>query len=302
MGVGIFIALDEEAAENGGRNAEGSDDEREETARQLIGNDTESDGGDDGTDIGFKQVSAHACDVADVVTDVISDNGGVTGVVLRDTGFDFTDKVGADVSRFGINTAAHTRKQRDGGSTQRKAGQDIRVSGYHINEACTEETETYNAHAHDSAAGEGDGKSCVHTAILGGCRGADVCPGGNVHSDKACRGGKDGADEEAVGCDPVDAESDEDEQDHDKEDEDPVLRHQEGSCALVDVVRDLNHTVSSCILSGNLLDQEKREQQCQDSEDRSQERECSHNNLPPIFIIMMFLAAWSAVTGQALQP
>ena len=51
--------------------------------------------GDDSADVAFKEVSAHAGDVADVIADVIGDDGGVARVVLGDAGLDLADEVGA---------------------------------------------------------------------------------------------------------------------------------------------------------------------------------------------------------------
>jgi hypothetical protein len=66
----------------------------------------ERGGGEDGADVGFVKVGAHAGDVADVVTDVVGDGGGVARIVLRDACLDFADEVGADVGGLGEDAAA----------------------------------------------------------------------------------------------------------------------------------------------------------------------------------------------------
>ena len=46
----------------------------------------------DGDRIGFEQVSGHTGAIADIVANVIRDNGRVTGVIFRDAGFDLTNQ------------------------------------------------------------------------------------------------------------------------------------------------------------------------------------------------------------------
>ncbi len=121
MRIGFFIALHEEAADDAGCDAECRDQQREDCTLCLISDHTQSNRRDQRADVGFKKVSAHASHVAYVVAYVIRDSCRVSGIVFGDTGFDLADQVGADVSRFGIDTAAHTGKQCDGGSTERKA-------------------------------------------------------------------------------------------------------------------------------------------------------------------------------------
>ena len=67
----------------------------------------------DGDDIGFEQIGGHAGAVADIVADVVGDDGRVAGVVLGDSGLDLADEVGADVGGLGEDAAAETREDRD---------------------------------------------------------------------------------------------------------------------------------------------------------------------------------------------
>ena len=69
--------------------------------------------GDDRPYVRFEQVSAHTRDVANVVTNVIGDDRSVARVVLRYAGLHLACKVSAHVSGFGVDAAAHTRKERD---------------------------------------------------------------------------------------------------------------------------------------------------------------------------------------------
>tara|TARA_B100001115_G_scaffold182840_1_gene180066 strand:- start:810 stop:1589 length:780 start_codon:yes stop_codon:yes gene_type:complete len=71
-------------------------------------------GGDDGAHEGLEDVSAHAGHVADVVADVVRNDTGVSRVVFWNARLNLADKVRTDVSRFGVNTAANTSKERNG--------------------------------------------------------------------------------------------------------------------------------------------------------------------------------------------
>ena len=68
---------------------------------------------DDGHSVGLEQVGCHASAVAHVVTDVVGNHGGVTGIVFRNAGFDLADEVSANVRAFGEDAAAKTRENRD---------------------------------------------------------------------------------------------------------------------------------------------------------------------------------------------
>ena len=113
----------------------------------------QSQSGDDRAYIGLEQVSAHTGNVAYVIAYVISDSSRVTRIVFRDTGFNFTNKVSANVSSFGINTAANTGKQSDRACAQTKTSNDIDVTVKNkISYGKAGNTKTYNAETHYSTA------------------------------------------------------------------------------------------------------------------------------------------------------
>ena len=73
--------------------------------------------------IGFEQVRRHAGAIADVVAHIVRDDRWIAGIVLRNSGFDFTHEVRADVRRLGIDSATHTRKHRNQTPAETKAEQ-----------------------------------------------------------------------------------------------------------------------------------------------------------------------------------
>ena len=252
MGICAFRAAHKEGGDNGGENAAGGDDEGEDNAIAAGDSDcAEGHCGDDGADIALKEVCAHTGNVADVVADVIGDNSGVAGVVLGDAGLDLTDEVSADVGSLGVDTAADTRKQRDGGSTEGEAEQNVELTDDNIQDRCAQKAEAHDAHTHDRAAGEGNGQCLVHTARAGRVRGADVCLGGDIHADIAGENGEYGTAEEAYRGDPAvltEKQADSQEQYDDKDSKDLVLRKKESLCAFIDGGGDLLHAVRTCVL------------------------------------------------------
>ena len=85
------------------------------------GEDADEHRGDGGDDVGLEEVGGHAGAVADVVADVVGDDGRVAGIVLGDTGLDLADEVGAHVSGLGEDAAAETSEDRDERTTEAEA-------------------------------------------------------------------------------------------------------------------------------------------------------------------------------------
>src|SRR5207244_3879551 len=59
----------------------------------------------------LKEVSATTCAVTYVVTNEVSDNSRIARIIFRNVGFYFTYKVGTDVGRFRVDTAAKLGKE-----------------------------------------------------------------------------------------------------------------------------------------------------------------------------------------------
>ena len=256
VGAGLLVTLDEEGARDGGGDAHGGEQQGEHGAGEAVGHGTQSDGRDDGAHIGLEEVGAHAGHVAHVIAHVVGDGGGVAGVVLGDTGFHLTHQVGAHVGGLGVDAAAHTGEQGDGGGTQREAGQHAGVLGQKEHHAAAQKAQTHHAHTHDSAAGEGDGQGLIHAGVLGGSGRADIGAGGHIHAEITGQSGEQGTGQEGHGGGPADAQTDGGKQRHHEEHQDLVLRHQKGLCAFVNVGGDLLHALGTGVLPGDLAGQE----------------------------------------------
>jgi hypothetical protein len=73
--------------------------------------------------VGLEEVGGHARAVADVVADVVGNDGRVAWIVFRNTGFDLADQVGANVCALGEDAAAETGEDRDQRSAERQTDQ-----------------------------------------------------------------------------------------------------------------------------------------------------------------------------------
>ena len=76
-----------------------------------------------GDDIGLEQVGGHAGAVADIVADVVGDDGRVAEVVLGNSGLYLADQVGANVGGLGEDAAAQAGEDRDQRRSEREGGE-----------------------------------------------------------------------------------------------------------------------------------------------------------------------------------
>ena len=213
-------------------------------------------GGENGTNIALIEVSAHAGHVTDIVTDVVSDGSGVTGVILRDTGLDLTDKVSAHVGSLGEDAAAHTAKQSHEGSAHAKhdhgvghilSGQlgDLQQDGQP--DGNIQQAQAYHGEAHDGAGGECNIETLVQT-LRSSLSGTGVCVGGDLHADEASKGRPDAAGDECEGDEPVvkHAHCGKNQQQDEDDDENlcngGVLMLQISICTFPDCRRDFHHS------------------------------------------------------------
>ena len=205
----------------------------------------------DGDDIGFEQVGGHAGAVADIVADVVGDDGRVAGVVLGNSGLDLADQVGADVGGLGEDAAAETGEDRDQRGTEGERDERVdhgaiigRVIG-DLDEVIEEARDREQGQAGDEHAGHGTGAERHRQALLepdaGRLRGADVGANRDVHADEAGRAGQQRAEHEARRRQAAEEEED-DRGDDDADDGDRhVLAAQIGRGAFLDRRGDLHH-------------------------------------------------------------
>ena len=75
--------------------------------------------------VGLEQVGGHSGAVADVVADVVSDDGRVARVILGNAGFDLADEVRPDIGGLREDAAAKSCEYRDQRATEGQADQVV---------------------------------------------------------------------------------------------------------------------------------------------------------------------------------
>ena len=248
---------DHVGADDRGDDAHAADQQRQGHERgQLLGRGGDEQGGQhhrraDGHDIGLEQIGGHAGAVADIVADVVGDHRRVAGIVLRNTGLDLADEVGADVRRLGEDAAAQTREDGDERGAERQGDQRvndravIRRAALNANKNVEEhrdrqQRQTRHQHAGDGAGAEGRGEAALQ-ARAGGFGGADVGAHRDVHADIAGHARQDGSGHEANGGDWSQEEEDEHGDDHADDADGGVLPAEIGLRALLDGGGDVDH-------------------------------------------------------------
>jgi len=228
------------------------------------GNAGNQHGSDDGDRIGFEQVGGHTGAVADVVTDVVGNDGRIARVIFRDSGLDLADQVGTDIGTLGENTSAETGE--DGNQRAAEGQADHRLhrgldrfgglfaAGLDQHEITrdVQQAKTDHQHAGDGAALEADIEGIIQAAG-GGLSGAHIGAHGNEHADEAGKAGQYGADGEADGGLPAQRRHKaNDYKQHDAYDGDSaVLAAQIGAGAFLHGGRDRLHFVIPGILLEN---------------------------------------------------
>ena len=193
-------------AEQGGDRTDGRDDQREDQAVLAEGDRAEDQRGDQRHGVRLEQVGGHAGAVADVVTDVVGDRGGVARVVLGDAGLDLADQVGADVGGLGEDAAADAHEHGEQGGAEAEALEHlggVALVEQHDDRGA-EQAQAHGGHADRAAGAEGDLHAGVAAVLPAGRRGdADVGLGRQAHAQVADQGGEDGADDEEDRASPA---------------------------------------------------------------------------------------------------
>ena len=141
--------------------------------------------------VGIEEVRAHAGDVANVVTNVVRDDGGVTGVIFRNAEFNFADEVRADVRGLGEDTAARFCKQGQRARAEAEAEDRGGILGDQVDERDAQQARADNRHTHDGAAAESRHER-GRNALLGGFCAASVRDGRDFEADLARNCGEEG--------------------------------------------------------------------------------------------------------------
>ena len=158
---------------------------------------------DEADGVGFKDIGGHPSAIADIITDVIGNGGGVPRVILFELGLEFANEVGADIGGFGVDASAQTSEDADERGPEGESGETV-DGGPKAEPAGSDEIE-----GADGEKGEGDDEEAGDgapiegitqgggTANGGGLGGANVGHDGDSHTCEASDETTGGADDKA---------------------------------------------------------------------------------------------------------
>ena len=81
------------------------------------------------TNIRLKKVSTHAGDIANVVSHVVRDDGGVVRIVLVDVLLDLANEIRSDVGGLGVDATRDASEEGNGGGAEAEACQALHDLG-----------------------------------------------------------------------------------------------------------------------------------------------------------------------------
>ena len=241
---------------------------------------TEQHHGHRGHRVRLEQVGGHAGAVADVVTDVVGDHGGVARVVLGNSGLDLADEVSADVGGLREDAAAEAGEHRDQRATEGEPDEILHGRLRRVAEGTGEEpvvagdaeqAETDDEQPRDRPGAERDLER-GRNALARRLRRAKVRADSDVHADEARRGGEHCPDHEAERRTPTERVVEPDQNDRqDRDNGDPgVLLLQVRGGALLYGTRNLAHPLIALRLFEQPVGQVEPKQHC---DTRADERE-----------------------------
>ncbi len=270
----------EERPDHGRQDRDAPERQRIQPQVLLPDADPEEHHRDRGDGVRLEQVGGHAGAVADVVADVVRDDGRVARVVLGDPRLDLPDEVGPDVRGLRVDAAAESREDGDQRATECESDEIVDgrlravsdpVRQHPVVAGHAEQAEPDHEEAGDRARAERHLERGLQP-LAGRLRRPDVRAHGDVHSDEAGGRGQDGADEEAERRAPAElvVEAEQEER-HDRDDRDRrVLLAKVGRGALLHGACDFLHP----LVPGRLLEQPPGEvEPVQNRHGRADERE-----------------------------
>ena len=108
VGIGIVVRSHNQSPDYGRDNPACGEQQREDYACLPIKYDAQRQRRYQGSHIRLEQVGSHTGHITYIIAYIVCDDSRVPGVVFRDSGFHFSNQVGAYIGRFGVNSASDT--------------------------------------------------------------------------------------------------------------------------------------------------------------------------------------------------
>ena len=214
--------------------------------------------------------------VAYVITYIIGNSSGVTGIILRNVGLNFSHDIGTYVGSLRVDTTTHTGEEclcRSTHTEGQHGGGDrdetilIEVVEHDKPDGDVEQSKTYHSESHDGTRAEGNLQTSVQALTRSiGRTGGGI--GGGLHAEEACQTREETTSEEgkrhpgvlhvqAIGHEGKEGTK------HHKDDADHlILLFQVGHSAFAYIERNLFHTGRAFIGCHHLAEEEPRHAQC----------------------------------------
>mmetsp|Transcript_11278 Transcript_11278/g.17153 ORF Transcript_11278/g.17153 Transcript_11278/m.17153 type:complete len:217 (-) Transcript_11278:455-1105(-) len=169
---------------------------------------------DDRTNERLEEISSHTSHVTNIITDIISNDSRITGIVLRNTLLNLTNKISTYVSCLGVDATSDTGKKGNRRSAESKTSERfssplvrnsfVRISGCILRadvvrvatvahkdkeNGHSKKAKSNNTESHHSTSRESNTESSVETEFVGGMGRTCVGIGGNNHTNptSSCR-------------------------------------------------------------------------------------------------------------------
>jgi hypothetical protein len=172
--VSSLLDGDEESTNDGADDTASRDEEGKDKvsleliiiASNLL---TKSQASNDRANIGLEKVSTHTSDISNIVTNIVSNDGGVTGIILIHIIGNLSNKIGTNVSSLCEDTTTNASEQGNGGSSETETSKDAGVKEDCEVHRQTNDTEGNNGQAHDSSGLESNAKSSIQSLGSSSC-------------------------------------------------------------------------------------------------------------------------------------
>lgn len=148
---GVGLGTDRIGRDDRAEDADATDEQGEDDSLMPERGETQDHGRHNGDLVRLEHVGRHAGAVANIVTDVVGDGGGVARIIFRNVLLDLADEVCSDVRGLGVDATAHAHEECEQRATEAEAEQRL-VGSFaegEEDERATEEPETVREHARD---------------------------------------------------------------------------------------------------------------------------------------------------------
>mmetsp|Transcript_6825 Transcript_6825/g.9748 ORF Transcript_6825/g.9748 Transcript_6825/m.9748 type:complete len:554 (-) Transcript_6825:187-1848(-) len=266
------VGCDEGANQANKHTNSGNDDGKDHSIPACTGSNggTKNESGTGGLSKTSEKIRSHTGNISNIVSNVISNGGRVTRVILRDSVDNLSDKIGSNISSLGVDTSTDTSKHGNDGSSKSITSDALvkvdpirriwvmNAEGKH-SEVQHKDSKTTKSESHDGSCTEGSVEACSPSWFL--CRngGTNIRVNGYLHSKVSTCHRCSSTEKEREGSQkttgnihsgsPSDKSEDNTGKDDDEPEADVVFSTKETFCSFVNGFVNFDETKSCCIIN-----------------------------------------------------